>query len=383
MNMSDAVNTFMRLYDAFIADKNEEIYEIFNNGFKIPESNKISLLGIAADHGNAELICYLLDNKILNVNEQDDLHYYTALHQAAMNNDDFLTQILLSYGADPNIRCDNGRTPLHIAVQHNYLNVIIALIESGKIDIDGKDGYGETALREALHRGYINIVLLLLEYGADPNIQCDIGCTLLHFYTHCIHNNINVNDRINVLAALIASGKIDINAKSACGNTVLHEALYRDYIDLILLLLDNNIFLDVNIKDSQGNIPLHIALSHDISIKIIRAILEKTTDVNIKNSQGNTPLHIALSNNINVMIIHELLEKGADVNAKDKFGNTLIDVARKCKNDKIMELLTAKTFKQIGNDEMVNEYIKSFEMEIKAENEFELKRQQINHRFLI
>ena len=346
MSTSNAVNTFMRLYNAFIADKNKEIYEIFDGGFKIPESNKISLLGIAAEHGNAELICYLLDNEILNVNEQDNLHYYTALHQAAMKNDDFLTQILLSYGADPNIRCDNGRSPLHIAVQQNYVDVVITLIESGRIDIDGIDGRGETALREALHYGHTNLVLLLLEHGADPNIACADGCTLLYFYMHCIDKKINKNDRFNILAALIASGKIDINAKNACGNTVLHEALHRGYTDLILLLLDNNVSLDATIKDSQGNTLLHYGLSHYTDITTIRAIIKNSKNVNIKDSQGNTPLHQAAMKNDDY-VAQMLLDKGADVKAKNNKNETPMEVAQKCESDKVVKLLAAKSFTSI------------------------------------
>ena len=448
MNTSDADATFMCLYEAFEAGENEVIYAIFDNGFKIPENKKmISLLGLAASHGNAELISYLLDKKILDVNEQDSLYNYTALHQAAIKNNECVTQLLLSYDADPNIQGKNGLTPLHIAFQYNHINVVIALVESGKIkDINARIGpNGEPILREALRCGYTMLVLSLLKHGADPNVLCDKGCALLHFYNHCIHNKINENVRTNIIAALIASGKIDANAKSSRGNTVLHEALRCDYTDLVLLLLDNNLIHDISAKDSQGKTPLHLALSsQNVNEKVIHDLLEKGADANAKDSQGNTPLHLALSSQnvntaiihnllekgadanakdfqgntslhlavchyINVTIIHDLLEKGADVNAKDSQGKTPlhyaacrfinitivrtllekgadvnakdsqgktpVDVAQNSQNNKIVKILTAKIFRQIGNDEIIDEYIAAFEMNDEADDELDLKRQ--------
>ena len=73
---------------------------------------------------------------------------------------------------DPNIKDNNGRTPLLWASYHGYLDIVKCLIEEGKADPNIRDKYGETPLYVASKNGYFDIVKCLIKQGkADPNMD--------------------------------------------------------------------------------------------------------------------------------------------------------------------------------------------------------------------
>ena len=54
-------------------------------------------------------------------------------------------RLLLSWGADPDLRDSSGRTPLDQALEHNKKDVVVALLGAG-VDVSAQDSEGRTAL---------------------------------------------------------------------------------------------------------------------------------------------------------------------------------------------------------------------------------------------
>lgn len=127
-----------------------------------------SLLHLAAQSGNRELVQYLLDLGF-SVNDRD-AYGMTPLHSAVgFRSNESMIRLLLSNGADVEARCESGQTPLFSAVSsYRSLENVSLLLEHGACPtVSDRDG------RTPLHcaaglKGSAETVRLLLQHGADP-----------------------------------------------------------------------------------------------------------------------------------------------------------------------------------------------------------------------
>ncbi len=77
---------------------------------------------------------------------------------------------LLEKGADPNVRNEEGLTPLHIAAQKGQGKVADLLLSYGA-DVNARDYDGWTPLHWAVFWGKTEVVKVLLSHGADVNAK--------------------------------------------------------------------------------------------------------------------------------------------------------------------------------------------------------------------
>ena len=124
----------------------------------------------------------------------------------------------------------------------------------------------------------------------------------------------------------------DVGAKNKWGQTPLHWACERNYIEIAKLLLDAG--ADVEAKSNNGNTPLHWASARN-HIETAKLLIDKGADVEAKDRFERTPLHLATLYNF-IEIAKLLLDAGADVEAKDDDGETPLD---KADSDEMRDLL--------------------------------------------
>ena len=87
-------------------------------------------------------------------------------------------ELLLEFGANPDVTNRNGVTPLMTAASSNAQKYTAMLIEA-KAELDLQDCQGATALIHAVLAASYEVVSLLLAAGADKTIRNDRGHTAL------------------------------------------------------------------------------------------------------------------------------------------------------------------------------------------------------------
>lgn len=88
------------------------------------------------------------------------------------------TELLLKYGADPNVRDAHGRTPLMRSLTGYGTRFIRPLVKHGS-DLNAVDNDGRTALMVAAEKDNTDAVRDLLKCGADPYIKDNDGKTAM------------------------------------------------------------------------------------------------------------------------------------------------------------------------------------------------------------
>ena len=102
----------------------------------------------------------------------------SVLHYAAMMGSSQAIKDLLALGANINLPCNGGQTPLLTAIKSNEhsLETVRLLVENGA-DVNRGDDSGWTPLHEACSKGDLELVKYLISKGADKSLQNKDGAT--------------------------------------------------------------------------------------------------------------------------------------------------------------------------------------------------------------
>ena len=168
----------------------------------------------------------------------------TMLWCATAEGNDELLDFLLRKGADPNVQCRSGVTPLMAAQSVGALN---ALLKAGA-NPNVQDNEGETVLMKV--RRNQEFIEPLFKAGADPTIKDNEGQTVMHHWIRLLENEALLGD-------LIARG----------------------------CLIDE--------QDNEGYTPLMYAARYDYP-KTVDALLKRGADPNLRGPVGRTALHLYL-----------------------------------------------------------------------------------------
>jgi ankyrin repeat protein len=187
---------------------------------------------------NIEILKVLLDN--VNVEQTTLYSSSTILHIACESILVDVVELILKYKPNVNKTDDNGNTPLMFSL-YSDLRIAELLLEYGA-DPNIPNKKKETPLYIACTKGYLPIVELLLRFGANPN-QPSVD-NEKPLFTACIRNE------INIIKLLIQYGA-DLKQ---CPN-LLHIASWKGRIDIILFLINNG--FDVNRMNKKGYTPLY------------------------------------------------------------------------------------------------------------------------------
>lgn len=92
-----------------------------------------------------------------------------------------MIQLLLSKGADPLARDDQGYNLLHSATLDGNVFQLTLLLHQPDVDVDVVDASGHTSLMWAAYKGHPACVDILLRWGANVHARDDMGFSALHW----------------------------------------------------------------------------------------------------------------------------------------------------------------------------------------------------------
>ncbi|SMF67013.1 Ankyrin repeat-containing protein [Alteromonadaceae bacterium Bs31] len=175
------------LLDLIEKRKNRRFVEILLA--KTEESRKdicssLEAIECAVKSDNAQALVAILrfaDDTIIKTDENRKKMGQFLFFAFTWCSDKSIFRLLLSVGADPNIKDDEGHTPLGDTVDAGDLEAASLLLLCGADrDIDTMTGVNnghDSALQSAARRLDVPMVSLLLSYGADPKAIIDDNTT--------------------------------------------------------------------------------------------------------------------------------------------------------------------------------------------------------------
>jgi len=274
-----------------------------------------------------------------------------------------------------------GNTVLHMVASASGRSkkVVAALdvvMEYGSVDINAQNVKGKTPLHLAVRGDKVDVVARLLEGGADVNLRDAEGNTpLILMGIFCESGSLGDADEFAISEMLLSKGA-DVNAQNATGRTALHELAEEQMgrmVDTARLLLENG--ADVNLRDLEQRTALSEAADLGSS-DMVKLLLEHDAEVDIRDIRhqspidqaaerqdakklellvrhsGNKSLHMAVSTGL-VEQAQEMIEAGADIEATCDCveGGTVLFAAIRYQQKSTLELLLAKGVNLASQDD--------------------------------
>ncbi|XP_034475641.1 rabankyrin-5 [Drosophila innubila] len=306
----------------------------------------------------------------------------TAIHLAAKQNMPLLAAKLLTAGASPSVQTSTGgmKSPLHIAVEVNALQVLEAICnfrkdDSEPIDFNCKDDFGESPLSLCLALHRMELAPILIAGGADVNARNGHDLTLLH---QCILNGDNEKAiflldqgaEINALTgeqksalqlaidchlpkvvdALCIKG-VDLGTLDKNGDPPLWTALDLGYEDVAQILIRHGVDTDCWSQGPEGcqQTLLHRAIDENKEL-IAMFLVQNQCDLDSPrqlgpNGEGSdeardkaSPLHLCCQWGL-TKVVQALIDHGANVNALDVDNKSPAHIAIENQHEDIINIL--------------------------------------------
>ena len=238
---------------------NTEVVKVFLKHGGSPLARKDeqpSPLHLACSQGRLEIVKAMVEHCGKDILQENDQYSQSSLHYSAPAiNSGKMISYLIQQGAIVNVRDNQGRTALHIAIISGSLAAVQELLSSGA-DPFIKDQHGSNSLHYAINHNRKAIATHLLQLPLASHLVTDLdndSNSPVHLAL-----KLGVGDMIGAMVS-IAGAQLQTTSDNR-GNNFLHLAALAGNYTAMSVLLDNpscrNLLNEMNV---YGCTPLHMA----------------------------------------------------------------------------------------------------------------------------
>lgn len=264
-----------------------------------PHKDGVTALNVAAQNGHFGPVKLLVEaGAVVDIADEEDI---TPLLAAIKVKSPAIALFLLEHGANPNeVYIDDKFKPHNLlmdAVVETNTTLALLLIEKGA-NISYTDEEGVTVITQAAYQGQEVVVKALLDKGADPTVVNVEGINALIAAASEGHSE--------VVQLLLASKKLDVDAKDKDGTNALMAAAVRGHKGVIAQLIANGANIDAQ------NIDGHTALMFAYNGKNqVETLLDKYSDYMREEDDDSTKI-IRDALKTHVEVVELLIRSGAN-----------------------------------------------------------------------
>ena len=306
--------------------------ESFNVSLKLRDSQGLTLLHAATANNQLDTMNYLIDSGIA-IDAVDD-NGNTALHTATLNGHIDSIHLLLNRKASDTILNKNEDAPLHIAVRTGNITLVQAFLQHTTLNLIVEGYRKRTPLHIAAEHDYVDIVdafnncsLVVQEWKENKTFRlCARDAdksTPFHFAARC--GSARVLDCM--ISCCTGHGypiEVLLQFLDEENSTPLHGAIDAGHVNIVKVLLKHG--ASPVVKNGDQIPPLHLAC-YQGRIDIVQAMVEicGSEIVHVPAAGSKTPLHCgARSIHGGHIIISYLIHNGANPNHVDSEGRTAL-----------------------------------------------------------
>jgi ankyrin repeat protein len=278
----------------------------FDANAELGDSNGQTPLMLAAKQCNVDLSKSLIEaspNSVQAIDKEGD----SALGIAAYHGQLEIVRLLLDCGVALSLSSGGAPTPLMLAAGKGHVEILKCLLGKGA-RVDEMTWNGLTALAFAAEEGQVESIRTLLAHGAGLN-KHEVGSAALATAAQRGHEEV---------LKLLLENDANVNAQDADGDSALHETVYSRSTGCARALIrsDLRVPINLNLQNKSGWTPLMAAAQRDL-VEIAQLLLQKKVSVKLKTKDERTALHIAAEEG-RVDVINLLLQSGAKIDAVTK-----------------------------------------------------------------
>ncbi|OEK02152.1 hypothetical protein BFP97_11735 [Roseivirga sp. 4D4] len=216
-----------------------------------------------------------------------------ALHNLAFRSNDVeMLQYFLDKGADVNQVDKDGNTPLINASARGGLEKIEFL--AGKTrDISRKNKEGFSSFMRAIKYNNMDVVEFLADAGAQVEVKADGAYDLGYHVVDGTRNNLDLFDQ---KMKFLTSKGYDPKTTQFDGQTLLHVAIAKQNKNLLEKLIAMGV--DINAKDANGQTILHHAAMLSETSDLLKFLIASGADKNVRTEFEESAYDLAMENEI-------------------------------------------------------------------------------------
>jgi ankyrin repeat protein len=298
------------LFWAVQGNQNGTLWKSLDTGASAPWP---TLLSLAAEHGSVLAMKALLLQDGADIKAVEQTEGTPLLVKAVINRSPKVVRFLLTRdGVDPNVKNDDGQTPLAYAAYECFNDIVKILLKCPNVDVNCADNEGCTPLRLAAQRSHVFVVRTLL---SNPSVD------------------ISVRDNIDHRTALSA-------AVAALGNRIAWgpEKVKLKHRRTIQALLEQHPATSVNYDTDPDLLQLY-RLSAQYGYEEIFSLLWSKGAGQLPEELDRSGILFFVAEHGQAGIMKMLFGKGFEPEAQTGTGRTTLSIAAEHKQIEVIRLL--------------------------------------------